>query len=69
MLKFELVGFLGMAGLIAVSAGPSSAILMILPQTRTWSTGSVSFHLAGTADQLWPATLTAFHIGGPDRHP
>ena len=62
--KVQLFGFLAIAGIIAAAAGPSSAILMI-PQNRTWTTGSIDFHLNGATDQLWPTTLTASHIGGP----
>src|SRR5271155_795712 len=63
-LRFQLFGFLFIAGVIAATAGPSSAILMI-PQNRTWPTGSINFYLNGTVDQLWPSILTGSDIGGP----
>jgi hypothetical protein len=59
-----IFGFLIIAGIIASTAGPSSAILMI-PQVLDWDTGDVDFYLNGTATQLWPTPLTIDHIG-PD---
>lgn len=64
-LKVRLFGLLSIAGLIAATAGPSSAILLI-PRNRTWSTGGIDFNLSGTPAQLWPAELTVNHLGGPD---
>lgn len=50
------------SGLIARTAGPSSAVFMV-PSKQTWPGGWTQFFLNGTLDDLWPSTLTASHIG------
>lgn len=50
---------------LANSAGPSSAILMI-PQNQTWPSAKYDFFLNGTKlNDIWPPTLTDRNIGGP----
>lgn len=61
--KIFLLGILVLAGIVATAAGPSSAILMI-PQNNTWPSGSITFYLNGSSDQLWPRELTASDAGG-----
>ena len=52
------------AGLIAILAGPSSALL-IVPKVRDhWAAGTTEFWINGTADELWPKTLNKDHVGG-----
>ena len=63
--KLVLLSVLCLAGLIAATAGPSSAILMI-PKNQTWPAGSISFYLNGSTDQLWPVNLTSANAGGPN---
>ncbi|RDL36233.1 uncharacterized protein BP5553_06845 [Venustampulla echinocandica] len=50
---------------VANSAGPSSAILMI-PKNQTWPSANYDFVLNGTkSEDLWPLTLTERNIGSP----
>ncbi|KPM42359.1 hypothetical protein AK830_g4230 [Neonectria ditissima] len=44
------------AGIIAVLAGPTSAVLMI-PRELDWATGGGIFWLNGTREQMWPSKL------------
>ncbi|ETS85554.1 hypothetical protein PFICI_03579 [Pestalotiopsis fici W106-1] len=46
------------AGLIAVTAGPASALLM-LPRQQAWSAGGTSFYLRGLIDDLQPSRVVA----------
>ncbi|KAM7187490.1 hypothetical protein V8F20_010939 [Naviculisporaceae sp. PSN 640] len=60
-----IIFFCSMANLV----GPSSAILLI-PRNHTWTVADFAFHVNGTReDHLWPTTLTADHIGGPNCGP
>jgi hypothetical protein len=61
--KTRLFGLVTVGGIVAATAGPSSAILMI-PRNRTWPTGGIDFYLNGTVDQLWPSVLTVDNLGG-----
>ncbi|OJJ45429.1 hypothetical protein ASPZODRAFT_144060 [Penicilliopsis zonata CBS 506.65] len=58
-----LVTLLVLAGIIAVAAGPSSAVLMV-PVSRTWSGGWTAFYLNGTDQDLWPTNVTGSAAGG-----
>ncbi|CAD6590448.1 MAG: hypothetical protein ASARMPREDX12_004370 [Alectoria sarmentosa] len=53
-----------LGGLIATTAGPASAILM-LPRPTNWPEFTTDFWLNGTADVYWPSKLTSDHLGGP----
>ena len=56
--------------LISLFAGPSAALLLIPAQRSDWPAGGASFWLRGDEDSLWPSTLTASSVGGPDcEHP
>lgn len=55
-----LVGLLLIAGLIAVTAGPAVAVL-IIPREQTWSAGGTSYWINGTADDLWPSRIGLQH--------
>ncbi|KAK2593012.1 hypothetical protein QQS21_009302 [Conoideocrella luteorostrata] len=48
-----------LAGLIATTAGPSSAVLMV-PREQEWNAGGSEFYLRGNMSELFPAKLTAF---------
>ena len=45
--------------------GPASAVLFV-PSLTWWNAGGTEFYLRGTADQLWPTSLTYNHTGGDD---
>ncbi|KAH8594151.1 hypothetical protein B0O99DRAFT_688174 [Bisporella sp. PMI_857] len=50
--------------LLAVLAGPSSALLMI-PKTRdNWVAGRATFSMVGTNESIWPLKLDGSSIGG-----
>lgn len=46
-----------LAGLLATTAGPASAILMI-PRQQAWAAGTLDFYLNGTNNDFWPSQLT-----------
>ena len=46
------------AGLLAVTIGPASAILL-LPRSQTVTVGRTKYYLNGTADDFWPSTVTS----------
>ncbi|TKA76390.1 hypothetical protein B0A55_05259 [Friedmanniomyces simplex] len=50
--KATLAGTLLVAGLVAVSAGPSCAILLV-PREQTWNAGHGTFYLPGSNEMLW----------------
>ena len=52
--------------LISLFAGPSAALLLIPTLRSDWPAGGASFWLTGDEDSLWPSTLTASSVGGPD---
>ncbi|KAK0252968.1 hypothetical protein LTR35_017047 [Friedmanniomyces endolithicus] len=56
--KATLAGTLLVAGLIAVAAGPSCAILLV-PREQTWNAGGGTFYLPGTNDTLWSTDFTS----------
>jgi hypothetical protein len=58
------MAFIAVCGLLAVTAGPASALLMIPALRDQWPAGSTGFWLVGTKDSLWPDHLTLEHIGG-----
>jgi hypothetical protein len=60
--KWPLVTLLLLAGLIALTAGPSSAVLMV-PSQQAWSGGWTQFFLNGTGEDLWPTVLAKDHTG------
>lgn len=55
--KLGLFGSLLVAGILAVIAGPASAVLLI-PRFDEWSAGGSIFFLDGTADEIWPNRLS-----------
>lgn len=56
--------FVFICSLIALLAGPSSALLLI-PQVYTeWGAGGATFDLIGTDESIWPSQLDAQSIGG-----
>ncbi|KAL8792005.1 MAG: hypothetical protein Q9195_005423 [Heterodermia aff. obscurata] len=54
--KTFLLVTLVLAGLLAVLAGPATAVLVI-PRSRVWPAGGSSFFLQGNEDELWPSYL------------
>ena len=54
--KICLLMTLVLAGLLAVMAGPATAVLVI-PRSRVWPAGGSSFFLQGSEAELWPAYL------------
>ncbi len=55
--KFRLCAALLLAGALAITAGPASAVLMI-PRQQTWTADTLDFYLNGTKDDFWPSRLT-----------
>jgi hypothetical protein len=55
---------IALATLLALFAGPASALLLIPSFTDSWNAGGIDFWLAGTSDTLWPDHLEARHAGG-----
>lgn len=56
--RAAIVLYLIIATALAALAGPSCAVLLI-PQSQEWAAGGTDFYLNGTADELWPTTLSA----------
>jgi hypothetical protein len=54
------------AGLFAVLTGPAAALLLIPTMREDWPAGSANFWLNGTDQTLWPTTLDATAVGGPE---
>jgi len=48
-------------GLIAATAGPSSALLLI-PRQAIWHSGSTYFYINGTFQDVWPDQVDAKKI-------
>ncbi|KAL3466883.1 hypothetical protein BJX64DRAFT_301326 [Aspergillus heterothallicus] len=44
------------SGIIAILAGPSSAVLLV-PKSQDWSAGGTQFYLNGTENDFWPSSL------------
>lgn len=59
--KLALLGMVIICGLIAATAGPSSAVLLIPRQTR-WRSESTYFYVNGTSQDLWPDRVDARNI-------
>jgi hypothetical protein len=56
--------FITICSILALLAGPSSALLL-LPQTVTnWPAGGATFYLVGANETIWPSQLNAQSIGG-----
>ena len=60
-IRVKLLGLLLLAGIIALLAGPSSAILM-LPRAQDWSSTD-SIYLPGDTDTFWPEAIAADNPG------
>jgi hypothetical protein len=56
--KFRLYLLLILAGAIAATIGPATAVLM-LPRIQTMPAGGTNYFLNGTAEQFWPDVVTA----------
>ncbi|RFN53302.1 hypothetical protein FIE12Z_2452 [Fusarium flagelliforme] len=54
--KASIFGLLILSGLLAVLAGPTTAVLMI-PRELEWKAGGVNFYLNGTKEEMWPNYL------------
>jgi hypothetical protein len=59
-LNATLVGLVLLAGLIAITAGPAIAVLLI-PREQIWPAGGTSYWINGTADDLWPSRIGLEH--------
>jgi hypothetical protein len=56
--KFYFTTLLLASGLIAATAGPSCAVLLI-PRQQGWVAGSSDFYLRGLAEDLYPSVMSA----------
>ena len=61
IVKVRLVALLLVGALLALSLGPSSAILM-RPQLDNWPAGGTDFYLNATTDEIWPSLVDALTI-------
>lgn len=59
--KFTLLAMVTICGLIAATAGPSSAVLLI-PRQTSWHSGSTYFYINGTFQDVWPDQVDAKKI-------
>ncbi|KAI9872891.1 MAG: hypothetical protein M1830_001086 [Pleopsidium flavum] len=59
--KLALLAMVTICGLIAATAGPSSAVLLIPRQTR-WHSESTYFYVNGTFQDVWPDRVDAKKI-------
>ena len=55
--KRQLAVFLLLAGVLALLAGPSCAVLLV-PQVQNWPMGGTPIALNGTLDDFWPLKLS-----------
>ena len=66
-LKRLLLGFLIFtSALIALLAGPSTALLLIPTLRDNWPAGGLTFWMIGNEEDLWPSKMTLSTIGGSD---
>ena len=65
--RLILILLLLLAGALAATVGPASALLFV-PQLRWWKGGGTEFYLRGPEDQVWPLHLTKRNIGGSTCH-
>ena len=54
--KFRIFGMLLFSGLLAATAGPSTAVLLI-PKDQAWVAGSSDMYIRGSPDEVWPGRL------------
>lgn len=59
-LNATLVTLVLICGLLAVTAGPAVAVLL-LPRERTWPAGGSAYWINGTANDLWPSEVGLEH--------
>lgn len=57
IVKLRLYGLLILCGIIAATAGPSSAVLMV-PRLRDFDAGGGQIYLPGTDSTLWPRQVS-----------
>jgi hypothetical protein len=55
--RFKIILLLLLCSLIALFAGPSSALLMLPQDFTDWPGGGATFFMIGTDDTLWPNQL------------
>ncbi|KAL9121068.1 MAG: hypothetical protein Q9187_002373 [Circinaria calcarea] len=55
--KVSFFGFLVIAGIIAATAGPSCAVLLI-PRIQDWPAGGSDFYLPGNIEDNWPSNMS-----------
>lgn len=58
--NFKLLTLMIVSGLIAATAGPAVAVLLI-PRQHTWNAGGSMYWINGTADDLWPRQVELNH--------
>ncbi len=69
--KLSTAGLLALMGLVAATAGPSTAVLLV-PALQDWDAGGSEFYLQGTSADLFPNTMVALssnstpYCVGPD---
>ena len=55
--KVSIFGFLIIAGIIAATAGPSCAVLLI-PRIQEWQAGGSNFYLPSNMEDIWPRNIS-----------
>ncbi|KAK7177764.1 hypothetical protein PSPO01_16185 [Paraphaeosphaeria sporulosa] len=62
--NMSLLFLVVVSGLIAVTAGPSVAVL-IIPREQTWAAGGATYFINGTSSDLWPTRVGLEHYYKP----
>ena len=52
-----------LGGLVALAAGPSSAVLLVPSQTNDWNAGGSLYYIAGNDSANWPNILDRNAVG------
>lgn len=55
--KVSMLGIIILAGIIAATAGPSCAVLLI-PRFQDWQVGGSDFYLPGNIEDIWPSNMS-----------
>ena len=61
------ISVLAVCGLIAATAGPASAVLLIPRILSDYPSGGTDYYIPGDADALWPSQIGLEHYGTPNK--
>ena len=60
--KIRIFGILILSGLLAVTIGPSTAVLLI-PKDQDWNAGGSDIYLRGSPEEVWPSQVGFSPLG------